>query len=171
LRTAGAKTARLLVAVLLVAFAACRGGEALSPAAATYTVRGQVLEVPREAGGELTVHHEAVPGFHDRQGRPSPMDSMSMPFAVAPEVSLSGVAPGDRVQMTFEVRWQGGPPLRVVALHELPATTELALDGPTFELVYPLGSGSAATPTPAPSPSGSPRPATDGPSSLPPARI
>jgi hypothetical protein len=120
-----------------------------------------VVEVPRGAGGDLSVHHEPVPGFRDRGGKPAPMDSMSMPFAVASEVTLAGVAPGDTVEMTFEVRWQGDPTLRVVRLAELPADTTLALGGPTLELVAPLGS-TTSTPTPAPSasPAADPTPAS-----------
>ena len=138
-------------------------GKAELPAAdGTYQVRGQVIDVPREEGDNLTVHHEAIADFRDREGKPSEMESMSMPFTVAPGVSLAGIAPGDKVEMTFEVRWEGGAPLRVVALHELPESTALDLGGPKLELVQPFGS-SQATPTPPPSD----RPATDGPSAPP----
>lgn len=150
------------LAVLVVAIACGRGGT-LPPPDATYTVRGQVLEVPRQAGGELTVHHEAVPDFRDRQGKPSSMDSMAMPFSVAREVSLAAVAPGDKVELTFEVRWEGAPTLQVVKLTELPESTQLELGGPTLERVAPLGP--AATPAPRSTPAD--RPATDGPSSPP----
>ena len=135
-----------LVAVIALGLVACRQPELLQPADATYTVRGEVVEVPRGAGSELSVHHEAVPDFRDRKGQPSPMDSMSMPFAVAPEVPLTEVSAGDKVEMTFEVRWEGDPALRVVKLTELPAETPLALGGPTLELVAPLGSSSGDTP-------------------------
>jgi len=147
---------------------------AMPSADATYDTRGQVVEVPRDAGGELVVHHEAVSGFRDREGKPSEMESMSMPFAVAPTVALAGIAPGDKVEMTFEVRWTGEPALRIVALRELPESTALDLGGPQLEFVAPLGSGAAATPTatvtaaPTPVPTLSPdRPATDGPSAPP----
>jgi Cu/Ag efflux protein CusF len=147
LRRATAAVALLVAAI--VAAAACRKHEQLAPADATYSTRGQVIEVPKDVAGELSVHHEAVPDFRDQEGKPSHMDSMSMPFAVAPEVSLAGIAPGDKVEMTFEVRWESEPTLRVVALHELPATTALDLGGPTLELVAPLGSSTpAAAPTP-----------------------
>lgn len=141
-------------------------GKAELPAAdGTYQVRGQVVDVPREGVGDLTVHHETIADFRDREGKPSEMESMSMPFAVAPGVSLAGIAPGDKVEMTFEVRWQGDVPLRVVALRELPESTALELGGPKLELVQPFRS-SQATPTPAPTPP-SDRPATDGPSAPP----
>ena len=155
-------------AVALLAVAACgKGGSAdapTGPADATYSARGQVMELPQVAGGELSVHHEAIRDFRDRDGKPSHMDSMSMPFAVAPEVSLAGVAPGDKIEMTFEVRWEGLPTLRIVKLQELPESTALDLGGPTLELVAPLGS-SKPTPTPASTPEATPAPTGDRPAS------
>lgn len=162
------------IALLTAAVAgagACRKEQALAPADATYSTRGQVIDVPKDAAGELSVHHEAVRDFRDREGKPEHMDSMSMPFAVAPEVSLAGVAPGDKVEMTFEVRWDSQPTLRVVKLHELPESTALDLGGPTLELVAPLGSSTpapTATPAPTPTPGPGEHPATDGPSAPPP---
>ena len=146
-------TARVLTAAaaLLVVGACAKGAEdaPTGPPDATYSTRGQVMELPQVAGGEMSVHHEAVPDFRDQDGKPSHMDSMSMPFAVAKEVSLAGIAPGDKVAMTFEVRWETQPTLRVIKLEELPESTALDLAGPTLELVAPLGS-SKTTPTPAP---------------------
>ncbi len=161
----------LLAVAVAVGGAACRKEQAIAPADATYATRGQVIEVPKDAKGELSVHHEAVPDFRDREGKPSHMDSMSMPFAVAPEVSLAGVAPGDKVEIAFEVRWNSQPTLLVVKLDELPESTALDLGGPTVELVAPLGSSKpvpAATPASAPTPGPGERPATDGPSAPPP---
>ena len=157
----GALALAVLGAAAIGGAIACSRQERLAPADATYSTRGQVVEVPRDRNGELSVHHEAVADFRDREGKPSHMDSMSMPFAVAPEVSLAGIAPGDKVAMTFEVRWDSLPTLRIVKLSELPESTALNLGGPTLEFVAPLGSGKpAATPSPAPTPVG--RSATDG---------
>ena len=155
------------LAIALVGAALACGKAAELPAAdGTYQVRGQVVDVPREGVGDLTVHHETIPDFRDREGKPSEMESMSMPFAVAPGVSLAGVAPGDKVEMTFEVRWSGDVPLHVVELRELPESTALDLGAPQLELVQPFGS-SRPTPTPAPATPPSERPATDGPSAPP----
>lgn len=166
----GALAFAVLGAAAIGGAAACGGHERLAPADATYSTRGQVVEVPRDKNGELSVHHEAVADFRDREGKPSHMDSMSMPFAVAPEVSLAGIAPGDKVAMTFEVRWDSLPTLRIVKLSELPESTALSLGGPTLELVAPLGSSKpAATPSPAPTPAS--RPATDAGSAPPSATI
>jgi Cu/Ag efflux protein CusF len=163
----------LAVASLSLALAGCGRGS-LSPPDATYTTRGQVIELPAAAGGDLTLHHETVADFRARDGKTTHMDSMSMPFAVAPNVSLDGIATGDKVDVTFEVRWEGGPPLRITRLEELPADTALVFGGPTLELVAPLGSGkpapapAEATPAPSASPSATDRPATDGPAAPPP---
>jgi len=165
--------ARRFASLALVAFAlagtlACR--ERLAPADATYSARGEVVELPASRSGAMTIHHESVPGFRDRQGKPSHMDSMAMPFAVADGVSLDGIAAGDKVAFTFEVRWKSEPALRVTKLEKLPADTALVFGGPTFELVAPLGrsESSSATPTPQPSAAPSPRAATDGPAAPPP---
>ena len=160
----------MLALAVALGSTACRQA-ALTPADATYSTRGQVIEVPKVEDGELSVHHEAVPDFRDRDGKPEHMDSMSMPFAVAPEVSLAGIAPGDKVEMTFEVRWDSQPTLRVVKLQELPESTALDLGGPTLELVAPLGSTAGSKPRPAETPVPPPTPtdgaATDGPVATP----
>ncbi|HEV8237747.1 MAG TPA: copper-binding protein [Thermoanaerobaculia bacterium] len=156
---------RNALALVLLGAAALTGGvgcgrEKMAPADAIYSTRGQVVEMPGDSNGELSVHHETVADFRDRDGKPSHMDSMSMPFAVAPEVSLAGIAPGDKVAMTFEVRWDSLPTLRVIKLSELPESTALNLGGPTLEFVAPLGS---SKPVPSPTPTTPPanRPAGD----------
>jgi Cu/Ag efflux protein CusF len=125
-------TAGGAVALLLLALGACHrepaaAPEGLGPPDATYTVRGVVWQLPGPAGDELTVHHEAIPEFVDRKGERSGMDSMTMPFGVAPDVTLADVTAGDKVAMTFELRWQDAQPLRIVRLEELPPDTELRL--------------------------------------------
>lgn len=131
-----------LLAVLLLG--ACGGGEpaetgedeAAGPADQSYTVRGEVVAPPdRERRGvrQLRVRHEAIPDFVGFDGEVVGMASMTMPFPVAPDVSLEGVEPGDPVELTFEVRWEGSPPLRIVGLRKLPPGT--ALD---FETEEPL---------------------------------
>lgn len=123
----------LAVAALVLGLAACRGddpgGEAApaDPPDQTYTVRGEVAGLPQEgeATRQLRVHHESVPGFVGFEGEVVGMASMTMPFPLADSVDLAGVEVGDKVEMTFEVRWEGSPPLTVVALRELPAGTVL----------------------------------------------
>ena len=116
-----------------------------TPADATYTTRGVVYQLPEAPGGELVVYHEAVPEFVDRKGERSGMDSMPMPFAVSEEIPLEGIEKGDKVELTFELRWKGAPTLLVTGLTELPAETDLR-----------LGRGPADTETDPPAPEASP---------------
>lgn len=139
------------LAVLLGCLAACGGGEPAAPEAEeasgppdqTYTVRGEVVALPdRERGVErqLRVRHETIPDFVGFEGEVVGMASMVMPFPVAAGVDLEGIEAGDPVEMTFEVRWEGSPPLRVVELRPLPEGTEL-----DFETEGPLpGEGEVA---------------------------
>ncbi len=120
----------LILASLLVAAAA--GVGACSPPRQKdevhrYTVRGQVAALPRPGrpGSELLIHHEPVPDFVDFSGKKVGMQSMTMPFPLADGVSLAGIDRGDKVEMSFEVRWHGAPPLQVTEIHELPPDTEL----------------------------------------------
>lgn len=93
----------------------------------TYTVRGEVRGLPRKGDDprQIRIRHEPVPDFVGFEGDVVGMASMTMPFPLADSVDLDDVEEGDKVEMTFEVRWEGSPPLQVVELHELPADTEL----------------------------------------------
>jgi Cu/Ag efflux protein CusF len=98
--------------------------------AATYTVRGVIKSLPTPGRSEVMfLHHEAVPTFVNREGKQSGMMSMSMPFGVASGVSLAGLEPGDKVELTFAVRWDRNPATQVTAIRELPADTALELSG------------------------------------------
>lgn len=88
----------------------------LAPPDQTYTVAGTIEQLPGE-GRPLIVHHEAIPEFVGKDGRIVGMREMSMEFAhVAPEVDMAACKVGDRVMMTFEVRWATMPRARVTAL-------------------------------------------------------
>jgi len=104
--------------------------EPAEPPDQTYTVRGEVAGMPRE-GDELRqirIHHEPLPDFVGFEGKVVGMASMTMPFPLADAVDVGGIEDGDKVEMTFEVRWEGSPPLRVVKIEELPADTPLDFD-------------------------------------------
>lgn len=123
------------VVVASVLLAGCGGGPEPDrsgdgteiPPDQTYTVRGQVVALPgRDAPGRsLRVRHEAVPDFVGVEGEVVGMASMTMPFPVAQSVSLEGLEVADKVEMTFEVRWEGSQPLRIVELRKLPPGTKL----------------------------------------------
>jgi len=115
-RPATAGTLRLRAACIaslaVLAAIALAGCKQKQPAAKptteihTYTTRGQVAQLP-VAGDDRTdfmVRHEAIPEFRGPQGERG-MDTMVMPFPIReePAVSLEGIAPGDKVQITFDV--------------------------------------------------------------------
>ena len=138
----------------------------LPPADATYTARGVVYQLPAQPGGDVMIHHEAIPEFVDRKGERSGMDSMTMPFTLAPEAGATDLQEGDKVEITFELRWKDGN-LRIVRLTELPAGTELNLGGgavtddppaasPAAETGAEAGAAASADATPASSPAASP---------------
>ena len=100
---------------------------ALGPAAATYRTRGKVTHVPADATQQMIVHHEAIPDFQDQSGEKVGMHSMSMRFAVNPEVVPQGLSKDAPIAFDFEVRWDGDVPLRIVKIEALPKDTALEL--------------------------------------------
>lgn len=129
MRAAAAISASLALLALLAP--ACDGDEtkepALGEADAVYTVRGEIQRLPAKEGGKLFVHHEEIPDFVDQSGEEVGMKSMSMGFVPADALELSGLSPGAKVELTFEVRWSGDPRLRATQVEELPEDTELEL--------------------------------------------
>lgn len=114
----------LSVGVLLAAVS-CKGGDAGD---GHYSVRGQVLSA-QGSGDDLRalIHHEHIPSFKARDGKLSPMESMSMNFALGPGVSLDALPPGKKVAIDFDVRWSSGSPLLITKVTALPDSTALTL--------------------------------------------
>lgn len=100
-----------------------------------YSMRGKVVGLPQARQREITILHEAVPEFADPDGAVVGMESMMMPFAVAPSVSLDGLTEGDRVAFDVEVRWKGRDVVTVTAIEELPPGTRLEFETSTPEPV------------------------------------
>ncbi len=81
------------IALLAVALAGCHSTpkpEAQGPAAASFKVyhlRGKVVSIDT-ATGEVTLNHEAIPGF---------MDAMTMPYKLKDPGILSELHPGDTI--------------------------------------------------------------------------
>jgi Cu/Ag efflux protein CusF len=117
------------IALLVVALAACARTQPAAPAGGgeTYTVRGVVAALPADGRGDLTLRHEALPDFVDRGGERVGMDAMTMPFPLAAEVALAGIAVGDPVECTLRVDWEAERPVELIAVRELPAGTRLAI--------------------------------------------
>ena len=102
--------------------------ESEARAAARYDVRGEVMSVPRPgeaAPGVFSIRHEAIDDFVGVDGEVWGMDAMTMPFAVSEEVSLDGVAPGDKVRFTLVVDFFGDVPSQITSLEVLPPETVL----------------------------------------------
>ncbi len=114
---------------LVAAMISCSRQPALPPPDQVYTVRGLIasLPTPDKPASELTIRHEPVPTFVNREGKVVGMDSMEMPFTPARGVSLSGLAVGDPVEFTFEVRWTQSPFSLLTRIAKLPAGTRIEL--------------------------------------------
>lgn len=113
---------RLLALLLLtVSLPACGDDDGPeTPADGTYLVEGVVETLPREGADrrEISIAHEEIPDFVGREGEEVGMEAMTMQFVVAPDVDLEDIAAGDRVEFTFEVRWNDRPMLYITRLHE-----------------------------------------------------
>lgn len=114
---------RPLALALSLALAAlgCKGSADFD---AHYTVRGQVEST--EAGAAV-IHHERIPEFKDRDGKPSAMDSMAMKFTYGPGIAPDVFKPGAKVSIEFDVRWSSGQPLVITKATALPDDTALVL--------------------------------------------
>jgi protein SCO1/2 len=102
--------------------------EAPAPAASsrTYTLKGVVRKVDG-ASGEVTIAHEAIPGF---------MPAMTMPFTLKNKAALEDIRPGDEVEGPLRVDSVGGE-VKDYDLVDLTAT------GRTIEPTAPIVDGTA----------------------------
>lgn len=120
----GAARRRIACALALglaLALAAC-GHDARD-----YKVRGTVADLPQpgQPTGELTVAHEAIDGFVDRDGQVTGMDPMTMSYPLARGVSTAGLAAGQPVEFTLHVDWSADPPATITTLKKLPPNTKI----------------------------------------------
>ncbi len=85
----------LVLATLLLAVAGCKQAQTpqVSGVMQSFTLRGKVLAT-NPATGEVTLDHEAVPGF---------MEAMTMPYKLADPSTLSELHPGDRITTRLKV--------------------------------------------------------------------
>ena len=103
-----------------------------------------VIDALPTANEDLRIHHDAIPDFvNPRTGElnqnpdgTTGMHAMSMPFPLAPGVSLDGVEVGDHIRFTLAL-WTGldtpvGFAYRVTALTEVdpPTDAEASTPGP-----------------------------------------
>jgi Cu/Ag efflux protein CusF len=92
-----------------------------------YHARGVVVARSGEAGNrELSIHHEALANFADRDNRRTTMESMTMIFGLDPRIAAD-LQVGDKVAFEFDVRWSKRPVLSITKLSKLPGSTALVL--------------------------------------------
>jgi Cu/Ag efflux protein CusF len=121
-----------LVAFGLYAIGGCeqkkqKAAAEYGPAEHTYTVRGEVVEMP-VAGDPMTsfrVKHEPIREYTDKDGKVVGMGTMTMSFTPGPGVLLEGIETGDKVEMVWEVWYRPRMRERVTAIRELPADTAM----------------------------------------------
>jgi hypothetical protein len=100
-----------------------------SPPEQVYTLRGRITSLPVQGQPltNLSIMHEALPSFVNKDGKVVGMPVMDMPFSPAPGVSLEGLSVGDPVEFTFEMRWHGQPRSQLTRIAKLPPDTALDL--------------------------------------------
>lgn len=113
----------MLLALLLLA---C-GSKSEEPPA-VYRTRARVVELSGSGDStRVTLEHEAIAGFKDRNGTASEMPAMKMAFGIGPTVDAQAFTPGSQWEVTFDVVWQREPVLLITAAKPLPAATKLEL--------------------------------------------
>ena len=129
----GARHGGAALAAAALALAACRGvpPPAAAPAPTAdapgdrYVVRGQISRLaPPEAGPGLSIRHEEIPSFKDKEGAVVGMMPMTMFFPVAKEVPLAGLFPGDKIRFRFVMDWQAAR-FEIEWIEKLPPETVL----------------------------------------------
>jgi Cu/Ag efflux protein CusF len=115
----------LLLPLAALLLAACGPGTPPPPKGIThiYTMRGEITEIlgPDNPEGALRIHHEAVNDFRDTLDQPDPMNAMTMPFTLAPGVSLDTLKVGDKIRFEWEVNWDA-------QIHRIKSITKLPPD-------------------------------------------
>ena len=115
---------RTLFLLAVLSLAGCSGGK---EEGRTYTVRGQVTQLPDPGnpGTGLYLNHEAIDDFVSRDGEMVGMDPMTMSFLVDEEASLEGIGVGDVVEIKLQVDWGAETEAEIVEIRELPPGTKL----------------------------------------------
>lgn len=95
----------------------------------TYDIRGEIVELPdpEDPLSGFYVRHEAIDEWVSMEGEIDPMDSMTMPFPLADDLSLEGIAAGDKVLFTLRVAYDDDPTFQVTRIEKLPDDTVLEL--------------------------------------------
>lgn len=101
------------------------------PGPKTYTVRGEIVDLPdpEDPTSAFYVYHEAIDDFRGIDGQISGMSSMAMPFPVDENLDLSDLTRGDKVEFDLYVDWDGDPATLVTRVEKLDPDTILEFRG------------------------------------------
>ena len=96
-----------------------------------YTVRGEMMALPEAnaAAARVRIRHEAIPTFINDKGEVVGMETMTMPFDLAPGVSVEGLAVGDPVEFEYVVDWPNFESW-IASIRKLPEGTTLDFTRP-----------------------------------------
>lgn len=108
-----------------------------APPDQSYTLNGEIYQLPEAGSNEIYVRHEAIPHFVSSEGQVVGMEAMTMPFAMDPSLSLEGMEPETPITFNFEVRWNGSPPFLITSW-EKRDVEELGTEGSTEEVALEL---------------------------------
>jgi Cu/Ag efflux protein CusF len=115
----------LLLALLPLLAAGCGGKGGEKASGNTYTVRARIAQLPTQ-DDSLYLEHEPIDNYVARSGRVEGMDSMTMPFPVAKDVSLEGIQPNDIVEVQLHIDWDAEErQVEIISVRELPPDTRL----------------------------------------------
>lgn len=117
---------RTLFLLAVLSLSGCSGRDGTG-AGRTYTVRGQVRQLPdpNNPANGLYLNHEAIDDFVGRDGEVVGMDPMTMSFPVDEKVPLEGIGVGDVIEFRLHVDWGAGTEAEIVEIRELPPGTKL----------------------------------------------
>ena len=114
----------ILIALMTALTALGCGPKTETGAGRDYTVRAQVLQPPDAPAG-LYLYHEAIDDWVGRDGKVTGMDTMAMPFPVAPGVPLEGIQANDKIEVKLHVNWESDKPVEITEVRKLPPDTKL----------------------------------------------
>ena len=119
--------ARIFLTLLAIFVVSLTGCSAKDGSGRTYTVRGQVTQLPDPAnpGTGLYLNHEAIDQFMGRDGEVVGMDPMTMSFQVDEKVPLQDIQVGDVIEFDLHVDWGAETEAEIVRIRELPPGTKL----------------------------------------------
>ncbi len=149
LATAGIRRfAHVFAVTAAIGTASCsKPAEAPAVTVESYAMRGEIVRLPAAGTREMVIRHEAVPDFRDEAGKVVGMEAMTMPFTLARGVEIEGLAPGDKVAFTLEMRWRDPREIaRISRIERLPAGAVLFWEKPPAGAETPDTPAAGSTP-------------------------